>query len=92
MVNRYQVGRIIVGLPLSLDGKIRSQAEKVRAFIDTFTADVKIPLEYRDERLSTRSAQRLMRDSHPKKTSGKTRDDANAAAVILQGYLDEKIQ
>jgi putative holliday junction resolvase len=78
-------------LPISLDGKIRSQAEKVKAFIDMLTAAVKIPLEYRDERLSTRSAQRLMRESHHKKTSLKTRDDANAAAVILQGYLDEKM-
>jgi len=82
------VGRVIVGLPYSLDGSLGSQAEKVEAFTQRLASRLQVPLEYRDERLTTVMAERLRRAAGGKKT-GKTRDDAQAAALILQGYLDE---
>jgi putative Holliday junction resolvase len=48
-----------------------------------------VPVEFRDERLTTVSANRLMRESLAKKSKTKARDDAAAAAIILQGFLDE---
>jgi len=89
IINKEQVGKIVVGLPLSLDGTLSGQAGKVKEFTDKLAEQIKIPLEYRDERLTTVMAQRLKRASGGKKGRGKTRDDAEAAAVILQGYLDE---
>jgi putative Holliday junction resolvase len=89
IINKEQVRIIIVGLPLSLDGSLGGQAEKVRDFAQKLVEQVEIPLEYRDERLTTVMAQRLKRESGGRKTRGKTRYDAQAAAVILQGYLDE---
>ena len=47
-----------------------------------------IPIEFRDERLTTVSAQKLMKTT---RKGSKARDDAMAAALILQEYLDEKI-
>lgn len=90
IINLHQVGRIIVGLPRSMDGTLGKQAEKAKAFVDRLISHIKVPLEFRDERLSTVSARRLMREAGAKKTRGKAHDDAAAAAVILQGYLDEK--
>ena len=90
IINLHQVGQIIVGLPRSMDGTLGKQAEKTKAFVDRLISHIKVPLEFRDERLSTVSARRLMREAGAKKTRGKTHDDAAAAAVILQGYLDEK--
>ena len=90
IISQHQVGRIIVGLPRSMDGTLGKQAEKVKAFVDRLISHIKVPLEFRDERLSTVSARRLMREAGAKKTRGKAYDDAAAAAVILQGYLDEK--
>ena len=87
--NREQVERIIVGLPRSMDGSLGTQAEKVMFFVDHLVKHVQVPVEFRDERLTTVSARRLMREATTRKTRRKGRDDAIAAALILQGYLDE---
>ena len=86
LIDQHQVGRIIIGLPISMDGSIGQQAEKVKAFVRELSRHVEVPIEFRDERLSTVAAKRLMRTV---KKTRKTRDDAAAAALILQGYLDE---
>jgi putative Holliday junction resolvase len=70
-----------------MDGSLGKQAEKVKTFVRSLSRQIQIPLEFRDERLSTVSARRLMRDTK-KKRGG--HDDAIAAALILQMYLDEK--
>ena len=90
VVNEHQVERIIVGLPRSMDGSIGKQAEKVIAFTKELCKHTKVPIEFRDERLSTVSAKRLMREVNARKTKKKVRDDAVAAAIILQCYLDER--
>ncbi|MGB2813860.1 MAG: Holliday junction resolvase RuvX [Dehalococcoidales bacterium] len=88
IIDQNQVGAVVVGLPLSLKGSIGSQAEKVQGFAQELSAHTKVPIEYRDERLTTVEAQRLMKMT---KKGRKDRDDAVAAALILQEYLDEKI-
>ncbi len=89
IVNKRQVKHIIVGLPRSMDGSIGKQAEKVMAFTQKLREHTRVPVEFRDERLSTVSARRLMRASNTKRARKKSRDDAVAAAIILQAYLDE---
>ena len=92
IANQQQVGQIIVGLPRSMDGSLGRQAEKVTDFTRKLCNCVEVPVEFRDERLTTVSARRLMREARPRKTRKKVRDDAVAAAVILQSYLDETRQ
>ena len=89
IVEQKGVEQIIVGLPRSMDGSIGEQAEKVKAFTEELRRQTKVPAEFRDERLSTVSAKRLMREG--KRGRGKAGDDAVAAAIILQAYLDESI-
>jgi len=89
IITKQDVGQVVVGLPLSLDGTLSGQAEKVKEFTDKLAEQIKIPLEYRDERLTTVMAQRLKQASGGKKGRGKVRYDSQAAAVILQSYLDE---
>jgi putative Holliday junction resolvase len=88
IIKQQQVGQVIVGLPHSLDGSLGEQAQKVRDFAQKLSSHIQVPLEYRDERLTTVMAERLRRAAGSKKTK-KTRSDAQAAALILQGYLDE---
>lgn len=88
IIDQNQVGAVVVGLPLSMKGSIGSQAEKVQGFAQELSEHTKIPIEYRDERLTTVEAQRLMKMT---KKGRKDRDDAVAAALILQEYLDERI-
>jgi putative Holliday junction resolvase len=88
IISQQGVGRVIVGLPYSLDGSLGEQAEKVKAFTQKLASRLQVPLEYRDERLTTVMAGRLRRAVKGKKRE-KAGDDAQAAALILQGYLDE---
>ncbi len=89
IVDRQQVKHIVVGLPLSMDGSLGKQAEKVKAFTQKLCGCTEVPVVFRDERLTTVSARRLMQAVKTKKTKKKARDDAIAAALILQAYLDE---
>jgi putative Holliday junction resolvase len=89
IINQHQVKQVIIGLPRSMDGTIGEQAEKVRAFAGRLSSQTEVPMEFRDERLTTVSARRLMQAASARRTRKKTRDDAIAAALILQGYLEE---
>jgi putative Holliday junction resolvase len=91
IITQHEVGRIIVGLPRSMDGTIGQQAAKVEAFVERLRNHIKIPIAFQDERLSTVSARQLMQ-STGRKTKKKPRYDAAAAAVILQAYLEEQRQ
>ena len=82
------VSQIIIGLPISLDGSLGPQAEKVKAFAGALARSTDIPIEFRDERLSTVEAKDLVQKV--RKTDYQTRYDAAAAALILQGYLDSR--
>jgi len=89
IINQQQVGQIIVGLPRSMDGSIGRQAEKVESFAQKLSSQTDVPIEFRDERLTTVLAKRLIQSIGKKKSLKKARDDAMAAALILQAYLDE---
>jgi len=89
IINQHDVNRVIVGLPRSLDGSLGKQAEKVQAFTQKLASHTDVPVEFRDERLTTVSAKRLMQAANTKRARRRARDDAIAAALILQGYLDE---
>ena len=82
--------RIIVGMPRLMNGDIGPQAQKVQTFTEAMRLSTQIPIEYRDERLTTVTAQRLHQESSSKKKKGIIRYDAMAAAVILQDYLEEQ--
>ena len=89
LVNEHKAGKLIVGLPLSLSGETGMQAQKVKAFAEKLAISLSVPLEMVDERFSTVTAREYMRETGKKKDRFKKKDDAIAAAVILQSYLDE---
>lgn len=89
IIDQNKVKQVVVGLPRSMNGSIGKQAEKVKSFVQSLSNKTQVPIEFRDERLTTVSAKRLIRATSTKKTRRKARDDAVAAALILQGYLDE---
>ena len=90
IISQQQVRQVVVGLPRSMDGSLGKQAEKVKAFTQKLCSHTEVPVVFRDERLTTVSAKRLMRVANTKKAKKKVRYDAIAAALILQGYLDEE--
>jgi len=50
---------IVIGLPISLDGQIHAQGQKVQAFAERLLPHISVPITFWDERLSTVEAERL---------------------------------
>jgi putative holliday junction resolvase len=61
----------------------------VRCFADNLQQSLKVSLAFQDERYSTSDARQLLREAGVKTKRLKQPDDAAAAAVILQAFLDE---
>ncbi len=76
LIDEEKVEAIIVGWPLSLGGTETDQTRKTEAFIDLLEADLSVPIKKMDERWTTAQADRYQGD------------DAMAAQIILQNYLD----
>ncbi len=87
IIREKEVGRVIAGLPLNMNGSQGLQAEKTSVFVEELRHHLVVPIEYQDERLSTVSARELIQGI--RKTNRDTRYDAAAAALILQSYLDK---
>jgi putative Holliday junction resolvase len=82
-------GLVVVGLPISLDGKLHAQANAVRTFVERLRRVLPVPLVYADETLSTVQAEERLRASGVRPERMRRQIDAAAAAVILQDYLDQ---
>src|SRR5438105_13084384 len=59
-IDETEAGGLVIGLPISLDGQIHAQGERVQAFAERLKQHITIPITFWDERLSTVEAQRLL--------------------------------
>lgn len=82
------VERIVVGLPLSLDGSLGPAARAVLAEVEELAATTEVPVETYDERLTTVTAERSLRERGVKGRDRRQVVDMAAAAVLLQAWLD----
>lgn len=80
----------LCGLPLSLDGEEGPQARRVRKVAEAISARFGIPIEFTDERLSSREAKRILREEGLDERAMRGKIDMIAASVFLQAWLDEK--
>jgi len=92
LVEEYEVEKVVVGHPQSLDGMAHAQAERVERYAADLAKVLTVPVLLWDERFSTLSAERLMREAGLKAERRREKVDAVAAAVILQDYLDAELQ
>ncbi|MDQ2689217.1 MAG: Holliday junction resolvase RuvX [Chloroflexota bacterium] len=81
------VSRVVIGLPLNMDGSEGAQAAAARAFGDAL-ARTGLSVTYEDERLSSWEAGRQLGARRPRRESGEL--DSAAARLILQQYLDAR--
>lgn len=88
IIKEYEVGKIIIGLPKTLDDKIGIQAEKVLTFINSLKKKAGIPIITWDERLTTVLANKVLLDADMSRKKRKQFADKLSAVIILQGYLD----
>lgn len=83
---------LVVGIPKSLDGTEKRQAEKVREYIEKLKKNIEgLEIYEIDERLTTVSADRMLNEANKKGALEKRKVvDKIAAAIILQTFLDRK--
>ena len=83
----YAPERLVVGLPLNMDGSEGPQAAKVRRFAERLREHVAVPIDLWDERLTTVEAEETIRATGTKRRGRRGLVDQVAAAGILRSYL-----
>ncbi len=87
LVSIHEVERVIIGLPISLDGSIGTQAEKIQKFAKRLGTVIDIPIEFQDESFTTAEAEDILRQLNKNAKEQKQLIDEVAAVLILNDYL-----
>ncbi|MDD4334782.1 MAG: Holliday junction resolvase RuvX [Desulfotomaculaceae bacterium] len=90
IAEEHEVEKVVVGLPLNMDGSAGPRAEKARAFAGRLAGALGLPVELWDERLTTVQAERLLIKADIKRARRRQVIDKMAAVLILQNYLDAR--
>ncbi len=85
IINKYNIKKIIVGIPYTLKGEAGEQAKKVFNFIDNVVKNLGIEVDYIDERYTTKISLR-----HFHKYSRNKEIDKFSASIILGDYLNSR--
>jgi putative Holliday junction resolvase len=88
VVEKNQVGALVIGLPLKLDGSEGPRAQSTLAFARNLAAHVEVPMVFWDERLSTAAVKRHLIEAGASRKRRAEVVDRMAAAYILQGALE----
>jgi len=88
LLEQYDVGAIVVGLPKNMDGSLGPQAQKTLAFMQRLERACVVPVIPWDERLTTQQAERVLLEADASRRRRKQVRDKLAAQLILQAYLE----
>jgi putative Holliday junction resolvase len=88
LLEQHGATRVVVGLPIRMDGTPGERAERTLEFVRRLQATTRVPVVTRDERLTTREAERRMLEADVRRERRRDVIDGLAASLILQGYLD----
>ena len=85
LIDDWHADALVVGLPLNMDGTEQNILYAAKKFARRLEANFKLPVYLKDERLTTKEAQRLLMEKGDKKTTV----DSFAAALILESWFRE---
>lgn len=88
LIKEYDAEKIVVGLPINMDGSKGNSAELVEEFTALLKKDISIEIELLDERLTTAQGERILLEADVSRKRRKLVADKIAAQLILQTYLD----
>ncbi|MCM8764797.1 MAG: Holliday junction resolvase RuvX [Candidatus Omnitrophica bacterium] len=88
IVNRYNVNKIVYGLPLKSDGSLSSRSEKMLSIVTRLKSIIKAEFIPWDERMTTTEAENILLMADLSRKKRKKLRDKLAAQIILQSYLD----
>ncbi len=89
IITAQNVGGMVLGLPLNMDGSEGPRCQSTRAFAQNISGKIEIPIALWDERLSTIAVTRTLLEADASRKRRKEVVDKMAAAYILQGALDK---
>jgi len=82
--------RIVVGLPIALDGKSGIAANAAKEEIQRMSANIDLPIVTWDERMTSALAHKALKAQNVSEKKRRGQIDKIAAAIILQGWLDSR--
>lgn len=86
----WEPEKLVVGLPLSMDGKPHAQANRIQAIAKQLAQAAVLPIEFIDERLSSQEAKRILHEEGMSEQEMRGKVDMIAASIFLQTWLDEQ--
>ncbi len=89
LCKRLDTSRVLLGLPLNMDGSAGAQVEKTQAF-GNILSQAGLQVLYTDERLTTVTAERALIEGNVRREERKLHVDKVAAAVILEQWLSRQ--
>lgn len=92
IIVEQDIGALVIGMPLNIDGSEGPRAQATRAFCRNFAAKNPLPIVFWDERLSTVAVERTLLEADTSRKKRSEVIDKMAAAYILQGALDRLAQ
>jgi len=88
IVKAQQVGQIVIGLPLHMSGRSGPEVERTNAFGERVRKRTGVPVEYLDERWTSREAERMLDDAGMSRKKQRGRVDPIAASLLLHTWLE----
>jgi putative Holliday junction resolvase len=89
IMDKYNVGALVLGMPIQMDGTEGPRAQATRSFVAEFLKRRDVPVAFWDERLSTAAVERMLTDEADLSRKRRAQVvDKTAAAYILQGALE----
>jgi len=88
LAREHEIGVLVVGLPLNMNGTRGDAAEKVEKFVADLRPHLSMPIILIDERLTSYEADQILREMGLGQKERKAKSDEYAAVLILQDYLD----
>ena len=92
IITDQNVGGLVIGLPINMDGSEGPRAQSIRQFVRNILKQIDLPAVLWDERLSTMAVTRILIDADTSRARRAELVDKMAAAYILQGALDRMAQ
>ena len=92
LIVEKEADMILVGMPRNMDGSYGPAAAKVQEFIAVLKETIAIPIKTWDERLTSAQANRMLVQADVRRKDRKEKVDKAAAAILLQSFLDSRVE
>lgn len=88
ILNDYNIGTVVVGVPINMDGRDTVMSKRIRKFARKLTPKFGVEVIFQDERFTSIEAERTLIQSNVRRENRKKYIDQLAASIILQTYID----